>query len=149
MTGTPTNVRYMRIDNYTVQLSWSASASNTPPVAGYEVFYAVYGSNDTESGGTTNDATTTISVTLPTLDVMYDLFVVAFSNADNALPSAHSNNVTIELSKFDYLYFHTVRQFSLLADCLIKARTIIKCCRGLSKGRDSNKITPVVRIINV
>ena len=114
MTGTPTNVSYMRTDNYTVQLSWSAPATNTPFVTGYEVFYAVSGSNSTQSGGTTTTAgTTTISVTLSTLDVMYDLFVVAFSDAGNALPSPHSNNITIDLSKFEY--FHTVRQF-------------LKCC---------------------
>ena len=96
MTGTPTNVNIMRTEQYSVQLSWSAPASNTPPVAGYEVFYAVSGSNVTQSGGTTTD--TTISVTLPKLGVMYDLFVVAFSNAANSLPSARSNNSTIFLT---------------------------------------------------
>ena len=43
MTGTPTNVNIMRTEQYTVQLFWSAPASNTPPVAGYEVFYVVSG----------------------------------------------------------------------------------------------------------
>ena len=108
VTGTPTNFSYMRIDNYTVQLSWSAPASSTPPVAGYEVFYAVSGSNSTESEGTTTTTDTTIMM-LPTLDVMYDLFVVAFSDAGNALPSAHSNNITIDLSESEY--FCVGRQF--------------------------------------
>ena len=83
-----------------VQLSWSAPASNTPPVAGYEVFYADSGSDATKSGGTTTS--TTISVTLPTLDVTYDLFVVAFSDANNTLPSARSSNVSIAIRKCNY-----------------------------------------------
>ena len=98
VTGTPTNVMYVTTRQYTVQLSWSAPASNTPPVAGYEVFYAESGSKDTESGGITYD--TAINVTLPTLDAMYDLFVVAFSDAANALPSAHSSNISIVKSEF-------------------------------------------------
>ena len=96
MTGTPTNVTSVRIGQYTVQLSWSAPASNTPPVAGYEVFYAVSGSGVAQSGGVTTD--TTISVTLPTMCTVYDFFVVAFSNTANALPSARSSNVTIDSS---------------------------------------------------
>ena len=96
MTGTPTNVNIMRTEQYTVQLSWSAPASNTPPVAGYEVFYAMSGSNVTQNGGTTTD--TTISVTLPTMCTVYDFFVVAFSNTANALPSARSSNATIDSS---------------------------------------------------
>ena len=83
----------------TVLLSWSAPASNTPHVAGYEVFYAVSGSNATESGGTTTS--TTISVTLPTLKIVYDLFVVAFSDGDNTLPSPRSN-ITTAICKCGY-----------------------------------------------
>ena len=79
-----------------MQLSWSAPASNIPPVAGYEVFFAESGSGIAQSGGTTTD--TTISVTVPTLGVTYDFFVVAFSDADNTLPSALSNIITIDLS---------------------------------------------------
>ena len=95
VTGTPTNVNIVRTGQYTVQLSWFAPASNTPPVAGYEVFYAVSGSGVAQSGGTTTD--TTISVTLPTLGVTYDFFAVAFSNAGNTLPSALSDIITIDL----------------------------------------------------
>ena len=95
MTGTPTDLVSMRSGYDTVQLSWTAPASNTPPVAGYEVFYAVSGSDIAQSGGTTNE--TTITVTLPTLGVMYDFFVVAFSDAPNSLPSARSDVATIEL----------------------------------------------------
>ena len=106
MTGTPTNVKSELTGQYTVQLSWSAPASNTPSVAGYEVFYVVSGSNSVQSGGNTTTAeTTTISVTiLPSLSGIYDLFVVTFSDADNALPSAHSNRSTIYLSKLHYTY---------------------------------------------
>ena len=101
MTGTPTNVNVVRTGNYTLQLSLSAPSSNTPPIAGYEVFYAESGSDATKSGGTTTSASTAINVTLPTLDVIYHLFVVAFSDAGNALPSSRSNTstVTIETSK--------------------------------------------------
>ena len=95
MTDAPTNVQIVRTGEYTVQLSWSAPASKTPPVAGYEVFYAECGS---DVSGTTTSTSTTISVTLPTLDVTY-LFVVAFSDADNTLPSARSNIVTNKMSK--------------------------------------------------
>ena len=95
---TPINFTSVRTGLYTVQLSWSAPASKTPSVAGYEVFYTESGSDDTQSGGTTTS--TTICVTLPTMGVKYDFFVVAFSNADNTLPSAHSNNTTVDLSEF-------------------------------------------------
>ena len=84
-----------------MQLSWSAPASTIPPIAGYEVFYAVSGGDATESGGTTID-TTTINVTLPALGAMYDLFVVAYSDAPNTLPSAHSSNSTVELCEFGF-----------------------------------------------
>ena len=71
VTGTPTNVSIVRTGQYTIQLSWSAPASNTPPVAGYEVFYAESGGVVTQSGGTTTN--TAISVTLPTLGIMYSV----------------------------------------------------------------------------
>ena len=100
MTDTPTNAKGVRTGHYTVQLSWTAPASNTPPVAGYEVFHVESGNDVTQSGGTTTD--TTINVTLPTLGVTYDLFVVAFSNAPNTLPSPRSSNSTINLSKCNY-----------------------------------------------
>ena len=99
MTDTPTNVESRMTGEYTVQLSWSAPANNTPPVAGYEVFYAVSGSDVAQSAGTTTDITS-ISVTLPS--GIYNFFVVAFSNADNALHSARSSNSTIYLSEFAY-----------------------------------------------
>ena len=102
VTDTPTNVKSEMTGEYTVQLSWSAPGSNTPTVAGYEVFYTISGSNSTQSGGTSTDNTTTIHVALPNLSAIYNFFVVAFSDADNVLPSAHSPNSTIYLSKFNY-----------------------------------------------
>ena len=99
MTDTPTNVINVRTGVYTVQLSWSAPATNTPSIAGYEVFYAVSGSDVTQSEGTTATSTTTINVTLPKLSAMYDLFVVAFSDEDNTLPSAHSDNSTVVVTE--------------------------------------------------
>ena len=102
VTGTPTGVAVVRTGCYTVQLSWTPPANNAPPVAGYEVFYAVSGSDNTQSGGNTNS--TNISMVLPTLDVIYDLFVVAYSDAANTLPSAYSTITTIDLSEFISCY---------------------------------------------
>ena len=85
-------------DSNTVQLSWSAPASNTPQVAGYEVFFRESGSDNTQSGGTSTG--TTIRVTLPSLDATYKFFVVAFSDAPNSLPSARSQLITIDPSEF-------------------------------------------------
>ena len=69
------------------------------------MFYTVCGSDVTQSGGNTTN--TTISVTLPTLSVLYDFFVVAFSDAVNSLPSAWSTIQTIYLDmgkcKFQHL----------------------------------------------
>ena len=87
-------------DSNTVQLSWSAPASSTPPVAGYEVFYTESGSDNTQSGGNTTD-NTTINVTMPTLGLTYEFFVVAFSDGPNSLPSKRSDVITIELSEFN------------------------------------------------
>ena len=101
VTDTPTDVSIMRTGDNTVQVLWTAPASNTPPVAGYEVFYSVSGSDSTQSGGTTSN--TTISLVLPMLDIMYDIFVVAYSGAANTLPSARSRNISIYLSKFNSL----------------------------------------------
>ena len=45
VTDTPTGFKSVRTGEYTVKLSWTTPASNTPPVAGYEMFYAESGSN--------------------------------------------------------------------------------------------------------
>ena len=103
VTDTPTNVKSELTGDYTIQVSWSAPTSNTPSVAGYEMFYALSGSDATQSGGTTTTDTTTINVTIPSLSGIYDFFVVAFSEADNALPSARSSNSTIVLSELGLL----------------------------------------------
>ena len=110
VTNTPTNIVSVRTGLYTVELSWSAPASNIPPVVGYEVFYAESGSNVTQSVGIITN-TTTISVTLPTLYVVYDLFAVAFSDASNSLPSAHSSNSTIDLGEPGLV---SMKNFSLI-----------------------------------
>ena len=100
MTDTPTNVESVRTGAYTVQLSWSAPASNTPPIVGYEVFYTMSGSDITQSVGTTTN--TAISVTIPTRGVIYHFFVVAFSNSNNALPSAWSEISSIDMGNWKY-----------------------------------------------
>ena len=97
---TPTNVESVRTGEYTVQISWSAPASNTPPVAGYEVFHAESGSVGTTSGGITTS--TSIIVSVPTLGFKYNFFVVAFSDADNTLPSAPSDISTTKMRKCNY-----------------------------------------------
>ena len=102
MTGTPTNVKIVRTGEYTVQLSWSPPISRKPTVAGYEVFYAESGIDASKSGGTTTNASTTISVTLTKLVVRYDLFVVAFSGSKSTLPSARSTSVSITMRKCNY-----------------------------------------------
>ena len=102
MTDTPTNVKSEMTGEYIVQLSWFEPASNTPPVVGYEVFYAVSGSDVTQSAGTTTGITS-ISVTLPSISGIYDFFVVAFSDANNALHSTRSSYSTIYLSEFNSL----------------------------------------------
>ena len=99
VTNTPTNVTSYLTGDYKLQLSWSAPASNTPSIVGYEVFYAASGSDVTQSGGITNSSTTAINVTLPNPSGIYDFFVVAFSDADNALPSARSSNSTVVLTE--------------------------------------------------
>ena len=99
MTGTPANVTNVRTGDYTIELSWSVPVNSTPSTAGYEVFYAQSGSDVTQSGGTTTSDTTTINVTLPKLSATYHLFVVAFSDTGNALPSAHSENSTVVVTE--------------------------------------------------
>ena len=123
MTDRPTNLKSELNGEYTVQLSWSAPASNTPPVAGYEVFYAVSGSDITQSGGTTTTDTTTINVTLTLANLRsnYNFFVVAFSDADNALPSAHSSNSTIDLSELGLFIMKTfsIHLMFVLLECYV------------------------------
>ena len=97
VTDTPTNMRGVRTGEYTVQLSWSAPASNTSPVTLYEAFYAELNSDVIKSGGTT--PSTTICVTIPTLHVIYNFFVVAFSDAENTLSSERSSVITINMSR--------------------------------------------------
>ena len=102
VTDTPTGLTAIHMGTNTVELSWSAPASNTPSVAGYEVFYAEFGSIVAHSGGKITN--TNVNVTLPLFSVVYDWFVVAFSDVDNALPSARSNISTVYLSKCKHNY---------------------------------------------
>ena len=89
-----------RTEYNTVQLSWAAIPANSiPQVVGYEVFYAVFSSDSTQSSVVTD---TIYTIQLPMLGVMYDFFVVAYSDdAANALPSARSRVITIDLSEFN------------------------------------------------
>ena len=79
----------------TANTSWTAPASNSPPVNGYEVFI------ETESGVKTSRGSTPgsqLSLTLSSLDpyIDYTVFVVAYGGD---LPSAHSNTAEISAGK--------------------------------------------------
>ena len=107
VTDTPSNVTATRTGYSTVELSWTAPTNNTPPVAGYEVFLAVNGSQSTMSMANTTATNVTISEGL-TLGSTYGFFVVAYSDALNALPSARSETQMVELSekKMTHCYKH-------------------------------------------
>ena len=117
VTDTPTALKAVTTACKTVQLSWSAPVNNTPPVAGYEVFFTISGSDKTQSGGITTS--TTIALVLPLLDVTtYDLFVVAYSDAANALPSVCSNNITVDMGKLKFLMSITFYLLLTIVQCL-------------------------------
>ena len=104
MTDTSTGLTAVKTGNNAVQLSWTAPASNTPPVTGYEVFFAKSGNNTTQSVGTIIGRTiTTINVPLPIVDDIYGFLVVAFSDTANTLPSANSSTWNIFHSKLNFL----------------------------------------------
>ena len=75
----------------TASASWTAPASNSPPVNGYEVFIETEFGVRTSGGSTTSSQ---LSLTLSSLtpDVVYTAFVVAYGGD---LPSAHSNTAEI------------------------------------------------------
>ena len=91
VTDTPTNFTATRTGLQTAFVSWTAPASNTPPVEGYEVFYESESGVRTSGGNTT---ATQVNLTLSSLepDFSYTAFVVAFGGD---LPSNHSNYATI------------------------------------------------------
>ena len=91
VTDTPTDFTATRTALQTAFVSWTAPASNDPPVEGYEVFY------ESESGVRSSGGITTatqVNLTLSSLEpnVSYTAFVVAFGGD---LPSAYSNIATI------------------------------------------------------
>ena len=69
-------------------------------VAGYEVFYQLSnGSSSVMSAGTTVNTMLNITSGL-SLDSTYNFLVVSYGGEDSiALPSNHSNNVTVTFSK--------------------------------------------------
>ena len=117
VTNPPTVVTAMRTKYNAVALSWTAPASNMPPVAGYEAFYSLSGDAITQSETTkTTDATLTELM----LGNTYNFFVVAYSDAENSLPSARSDNQTVEMGEdrvpklnFIIIIFHLCTHLSL------------------------------------
>ena len=95
----PTGLTAVRTGYNVVELSWYAPAKSTPPIAGYEVFYAVSGIGHTQSRTTTTNTTNATLTGLALLNTSYDIFVVAFSDAINTLPSERSETLTLEMSK--------------------------------------------------
>ena len=111
VTDTPTNFTATRTGLLTVETSWTAPASNIPPVEGYEVFY------ENELGVRTSGGNTTVpqvGLMLSSLepDVSYTAFVVAFGGDPISpcllpstcvlpcvLPSAYSNTANIPAGK--------------------------------------------------
>ena len=96
--GTPTGLNATRLNTGLthVQLSWSSVSG----VADYEVFYQLSGGcSSVVSAGTTTNTILNIISGLSYNDT-YNFFVVSYgSEGSTALPSDHSNNSTITLSK--------------------------------------------------
>lgn len=94
VTGTPLNVAVTKETATSARVSWSTPASNSPPVAGYEVFYQTE-TNVTTSGGETSASQLSLVLTELDSTTSYSVFVVAFGGD---LPSARSSIVIIPLS---------------------------------------------------
>ena len=95
VTDTPINFTATRTGLLTANTSWTAPASNIPPVEGYEVFYESEFGVPT-SGGNTNIPQASLILSSLKPDVSYTAFVVAFGGD---LPSNHSNTAEIPAGK--------------------------------------------------
>ena len=84
---TPTGVTANRTGYNSVNVSWTAPSTGTPP-AGYEVFYQLTGGGSIVSGGNTSNT----ELTLTGLALgNYAIFVVGYgTEGDPVLPSARS-----------------------------------------------------------
>ena len=100
VTDVPSDFTVTRIGYSVLELSWTAPASNTPPIAGYEVFLAVNGSQNNTSVMNTTETSITMSEGL-SLGTKYSFFVVAYSDVMNTLPSPRSEPQKVELSEQD------------------------------------------------
>ena len=102
VTGAPTSLSVIRTGCNRVEISWTPPIHNTPPIAGYAVFYILAGSNTRQNAGSVNGSTTTFVLSsLFEQGSTYEFFVVAYSDENNTLPSARSNYVTANFSEFD------------------------------------------------
>ena len=107
---TPSDFNAKRIGYSVLELSWTAPANSTPPIAGYEVFLAVNGSPNSTSVINTTETSTTVSEGL-FLGNMYIFFVVAYSDAINALPSAHSETQMVEISEQNSYHYRGYTEY--------------------------------------
>ena len=96
--GTPSNFKVTRTGYSVLELSWTAPGNTTPPIAGYEVFLVVRGSQNSMSVTNTTETSTRLSEGI-SLGDMYSFFVVAYSDAMNTLPSPRSETQMVEISE--------------------------------------------------
>ena len=96
--GTPSDFTATRIGYSVLELSWTAPADSTPPIAGYEVFLVVNGSQHSTSVTNTTETSTTVSEGL-SLGTKYSFSVVAYSDALNTLPSRRKESQMVEISE--------------------------------------------------
>ena len=109
--GTPTGVTATRTGYTTVNVSWTAPSTGTPP-ASYEVFYQLTGvaMGSIVSGGITNN--TELPLTGLTLG-NYSIYVVGYgAEEEEALPSFNSETRTIMIGSVVYIYLTKVSDSS-------------------------------------
>ena len=87
--ATPLSVSASVVPSDNITVSWT---SPSPAPDGYEVFYQTAVNSSAVSGGNTSN--TELTLTGPSTEVEYTIFVVAFGDT-NTIPSPRSNTVTV------------------------------------------------------
>lgn len=99
VTGTPTNVLLQRTSlNSILLISFSVSA-NSPTVSGHYAYVTELGSNDTYMYGLTTGKSQAFIMNDQSLGTLYNLHLVAVSDATNSLPSAASEPFILDFCK--------------------------------------------------